>query len=215
MACALTSHEVRVSEILKASKTPMTAAEILGTLKAQFQMHSVRLSDVNTTLYNSGLYSMLSDDGDPKWSIDIKGSTTEPSPFHRLDNIPPVDVVPDGEFQGRHVVVGGDGNDGAFVEGVIAKLLLKGAGSLTCLVGQSAGKFAAKTSSSERTEIDYTPKPSRADLVVSHQKAIGTEAQAAALAIIGPEYSESYCVHHILTMCEAQGVPVYFARCNS
>lgn len=216
MAFALTSHEVRVSEILKASNSPMSASEILDVLKSQFKMHSVRLSDVNTTLHVSGIYHTVSSGSDVKWCLglpdaagDSAVSFDKSSLFHQLTGIPPIDVVPDGEFQGGRVLVGGDSDDDALVKEVVAKLLLKGAGSLVCLVGQKAGKLAAASSSCE--EIAYAPEPSRADFADSHRKAIEDKKRAAALVLIGSE-SSSYSAHHALIACETLGVPVYCAR---
>lgn len=213
MALAATSYEVRVAEVLAGSAAPMTAGEILAELQARFGMVRLKKSDINTTLYGSSVYASVSGSTPPKWFV--RGTPAEDAgePYYNLSHLPPIEVVPDDEFAGRPVVIGGETTDRAAVGAAVALALQKGAIGLRCLAAHSAGEIAAdvaKVAGAAFELVGGSNGSSREALVESHRQAFEGPPPAG-LVLVGLQVTKNYATHHILAAFETRGLPVYLA----
>jgi hypothetical protein len=216
---AASSFEVRVAEVLVASPDPISAAAILDVLKERFMMTRLKKSDVNSTLYATAAYGIVPGSQPPLWFVRgtaaAEDAADTSAPYSLLCDIPPLGVVPNGEFQGGTVVVAGEATDAIATAEAVKLLSLKGAGRLRCLVGQAAGEAAmdaAEGPGVETVTIGYAagrqadPRRAVAD---GHAAAMAAPDSPVALCLIGPPVTSDYRVHHILAAFEAHGIPVY------
>lgn len=217
MAFAVSPHEVRVAEILMGSASGMTAPDILNALRQRFNMVKLATSDVMTVLYSTPAYASYTSSAGSVWYV--RGSEAEKmavapptagstKPISDLCNIPPLGALPDDEFAGKAVVLGGDCNNPAAVRAVVDDLRRRKA-TIYCLAAQAAGGHALGLSGT--AEVDTGPYETRHDLAVAHARILELTPPPVALILAEGEGQASFPVHHLLATFETQKKPVFLA----
>ena len=230
MALAVTSHEVRVAEILVASPEPMTANDLVATLKDTFHMTRLKKSDVNSTLYATPAYGSVPGSQPPLWFVRGTAADKAPAPapaeaeeekvagaelgslYNNLCGFSPPEVAPAGEFGGGAVVVAGETSDLVVMGEVVSILAKKGGGTLRCLVGHPAGEAAldvANVLGTETVSVGYAGADPRRAVADAHYAVMTEPTAPVALCIVGPPATGNYGVHNILAAFESRGLPVY------
>lgn len=161
-------YEARIAEILLAASTPQSAEDILKTLQAQFGLTGVKISDINSVLYNGqGIYETAAARGSraaawrvrpelkagagkdprapagpPEVADVVPGGPRAEEPEYGYGDLPPIDVAPPGEYEGLLAALGGSASEPEIVRRAVEALHAKGVRGLAILTDQPTGAAA-------------------------------------------------------------------------
>lgn len=143
MAHAATPYETRVARLLlDADGDPLTVGEVGARLAARWGIKNVDAAKIRTALHSNTAYALVDDE---KWVLANKRRRAPPKEAGPgraaafFGGVPPLEVLPDGEFAGGALAVGGGLADKKEIARAAEALARKGAGRVYCLRAHPAG----------------------------------------------------------------------------
>lgn len=210
MAHAATAYEVRIAEVLSAAAAPMSAAEILATLRSRYGIRASE-ADIEGVLCGTNVYDSTPGRSPSEWFVRGSAASVAGTPpgVRSLDGLPALATLASGAFSDGAAVVGGSAVDPAQVRGACDVLRRAGVTAARALVGQPAGKLAVaalQAAGIECESLDYADG-SRGAMAACHAEAL--VAADCVVVIAAAPAEKMYEAHALVATAEGAAVPAY------